>query len=124
MQNLVSRTTQYKRRLRSSTAFSIIPEHQPAENNDPLHYTFGDDVQNHLEFTIDQFDDNMMEDVDGLYIQSDSPSSINDKDEVPKNLDNDECNADDADDLYSLKSFGSEYASTYDIDDEVPENIE
>ena len=125
MQNFVSRTTQYKRRIRSSATFSTIPERPPTPNNDPLHYTFGDDFQNHLGFNIDQFNDNLMEDVDRLYIPSDSPSSTNNEEEAPENPDDDDgCNDDDVDDLCSLKSFESEYTSVRDIEDEVSENIE
>jgi hypothetical protein len=122
MQNFICRSTEYKRRIRSSTAFSIVTERQPIQNNDPLHYTFGDDVQNSSKFNINDFNDNLMEDIDKIYLTSDSSCFINKDDEVQNEIENDQCNDDD--DLCSYKSFESEYSNVCDGEDEVLENIE
>jgi hypothetical protein len=123
MQNFVCRTTEYKRRIRSSKAFGTIAEHQPIENNDPLHYTFGDDVQQALKFNTGDFNDNPMEDIDKLYVTSDALSSINNDDGV-QNYQNDQSNDDDDDDLCSLKSLQSEYSNACDVEDEVLQDTE
>lgn len=122
MQDLASRTTEYRQRIRSATIFDTLAERQQLENNDPPHYTFGDDVQNSSGFMIDDSDDNAMKNVDEIYIMNNSSCFINDENEVHKQLEDNQSNDDD--DLRSFKSFESEYSSTCDVVEEVPENIE
>jgi hypothetical protein len=50
MTKAMTRMGAYKQRVRSSAAFGTITERQETENNDPVRYTFGDDVQDSSRF--------------------------------------------------------------------------
>jgi hypothetical protein len=68
-----SRATSYQQRIRSSTAFDLIIQSQQTTNNDSVHYTFGDDAQDHLSFNTDSFDyDSISKDFNEDYCTSNS----------------------------------------------------
>ncbi len=123
MSQVAFRSTIYRQRIRSSTAFETIKEPEQIENHDPVHYTFGDEARNSLQFNINDFDDAIMRDFDKNYDMIDSPVCfMNDEDELNKKSENDQC--DDDDDLCSINSYKSEYSSIHDAEYKVLENFQ
>jgi len=115
--------TLYKQRIRASTAFDIGLEPKQAENNEPVNYTFGDDVQDSLKFDINNYVDNdFINDFDDInFINKSSSYFINDEDETGEESEDSQYN--DNEDVGSINSDESEYSSMHHVEDEDLENI-
>jgi hypothetical protein len=125
MKKALTRMGAYKQRVRSSTAFGTVTERQETEDNDPVRYTFGDDVQDSSKFYSNDSDHNdSTQDLDENHVMNESSSCfVDDEDDVLEKMSEDGQD-DDNKDSCSVKSYESQYSSTHVVEYEDLENTE